>query len=71
MWNKAASCIREVASKVLGVSRVTLEAIKEIGGGMGKSKAKWRRRRPLIEWVECVSEKVKRLGKFIRDKDVS
>ncbi|KAG5605568.1 hypothetical protein H5410_027060 [Solanum commersonii] len=39
--------------------RVTLEAIKEIGGGMGKSRQSGRRRR-LLEWVECVGEGVKR-----------
>ncbi|KAH0668323.1 hypothetical protein KY285_029529 [Solanum tuberosum] len=49
MWNKAASCIREVASKVLGVSRCNFGGHKEIGGGMGKSKAKWKQRRRLTQ----------------------
>ncbi|KAG5631950.1 hypothetical protein H5410_003667 [Solanum commersonii] len=50
--------LETVASKVLGVSGVTLEAIKEIRWWNGKSKAKWKRRRRLIEWVECVDEEV-------------
>ncbi|KAG5568797.1 hypothetical protein H5410_064201 [Solanum commersonii] len=53
MWNKAASCIREVASKVLGVSRGNLGGHKgdwwwngEVQGKVEAKKATY------TEWVE-------------------
>ncbi|KAG5590370.1 hypothetical protein H5410_040884, partial [Solanum commersonii] len=61
MWNKAASCIREVASKVLGVSRGNFGGHKgdwwwngEVQGKVEAKKAAY------TEWVECVDEEVKR-----------
>ncbi|KAG5578459.1 hypothetical protein H5410_058593 [Solanum commersonii] len=65
MWNKAPSCIREVASKVLGVSRGNSGGHKGDWWWNGKSKAKWRRS-AAGEWVECVDEEVAGLGKFIK-----
>ncbi|KAG5574059.1 hypothetical protein H5410_063825 [Solanum commersonii] len=63
MWNKAAYRIR-VASKGVGVSG-KVEAIKEIGGGTRKSKAKWKAGR--IHKVSGGVEEVKRrLRKSIR-----
>ncbi|KAG5622619.1 hypothetical protein H5410_007837 [Solanum commersonii] len=57
MWNKAASCIREVASKVLGVSRGNSGGHKgdwwwngEVQGKVEAKKAAY------TEWVECVDE---------------
>ncbi|KAG5587041.1 hypothetical protein H5410_047475 [Solanum commersonii] len=64
MWNKAASCIREVASKVLGVSRGNFGCHKgdwwwngEVQGKVEAKKAAY------TEWVECVDEEVASLGK--------
>ncbi|KAG5576479.1 hypothetical protein H5410_056613 [Solanum commersonii] len=61
MWNKAANCIREVASKVLGVSRGNFGGHKgdwwwngEVQGKVEAKKAAY------TEWVECVDEEVKR-----------
>ncbi|KAG5629677.1 hypothetical protein H5410_001394 [Solanum commersonii] len=54
MWNKAASCIREVASKVLEVSRGNFGGHKEDwwwnGEVQGKVEAK---KASYTEWVEC------------------
>ncbi|KAG5615096.1 hypothetical protein H5410_014920, partial [Solanum commersonii] len=68
MWNKAASCIREVASKVLGISRANFGGHKgdwwwngEVQGKVEAKKAAY------TEWVECVDEEVKRaLKKFYK-----
>ncbi|KAG5591784.1 hypothetical protein H5410_042298, partial [Solanum commersonii] len=70
MWIKAANCIREVASKVLGVSRGNSGGHKGDwwwnGEVQGKVEAK---KTAYSEWVECVSEEVKReLKKFIRQQ---
>ncbi|KAG5627985.1 hypothetical protein H5410_013203 [Solanum commersonii] len=65
-WNKAASCIREAASKVLGVSKGNFGGHKGDWWWNGKSKAKWKRRRPLTEWVECVERGSWRLRKLRR-----
>ncbi|KAG5573068.1 hypothetical protein H5410_062834 [Solanum commersonii] len=61
MWNKAASCIREVASKVLGVSRGNLGGHKgdwwwngEVQGKVEAKKAAY------AKLVECVDEEEKR-----------
>ncbi|KAG5589991.1 hypothetical protein H5410_040505 [Solanum commersonii] len=66
MWNKAASCIREVASKVLGVSRGNFGGHKgdwwwngEVQGKVEAKKATY------TEWVECVDEEVKRALKKV------
>ncbi|KAG5614986.1 hypothetical protein H5410_014810 [Solanum commersonii] len=61
MWIKAANCIREVASKVLGVSRGNSGGHKGDwwwnGEVQGKVEAK---KTAYTEWVECVDEEVKR-----------
>ncbi|KAG5588086.1 hypothetical protein H5410_048520 [Solanum commersonii] len=61
MWNKATSCIMEVASKVLGVSRGNFGGHKGDwwwnGEVQGKVEAK---KVAYTEWVECVDEEVKR-----------
>ncbi|KAG5601748.1 hypothetical protein H5410_033118 [Solanum commersonii] len=61
MWNKAASCIREVASKVLGVSRGNFGGRKgdwwwnrEVQGKVEAKKAAY------AKLVECVDEEEKR-----------
>ncbi|KAG5608981.1 hypothetical protein H5410_020262 [Solanum commersonii] len=61
MWKKAANCIREVASKVLGISRGNFGGHKgdwwwngEVQGKVEAKKAAYN------EWVECVDEEVKR-----------
>ncbi|KAG5611191.1 hypothetical protein H5410_022472, partial [Solanum commersonii] len=66
MWNKAASCIREVASKVLRVSRGNFGGHKgdwwwngEVQGKVEAKKAAY------TEWVECVDEEVKRALKKV------
>ncbi|KAG5581313.1 hypothetical protein H5410_051940 [Solanum commersonii] len=66
MWNKAASCIREVASKVLGVSRGNFGGHKgdwwwngEVQGKVEAKKAAY------TEWVKCVDEEVKRVLKKV------
>ncbi|KAG5618268.1 hypothetical protein H5410_018092 [Solanum commersonii] len=60
MWNKAANCIREVASKVLGLSRGNFGGHKGDWWWNGEVEAKWKAKRRYTEWVECVSEEVKR-----------
>ncbi|KAG5569286.1 hypothetical protein H5410_059052 [Solanum commersonii] len=66
MWNKAASCIREVASKVLGVSRGNFGGHKGDwwwnGEVQGKVEAK---KVAYTEWVECVDEEVKQALKKV------
>ncbi|WMV16255.1 hypothetical protein MTR67_009640 [Solanum verrucosum] len=66
MWNKAASCIREVASKVLGVSRGNFEGHKgdwwwngEVQGIVEAKKAAY------TKLVECVDEEEKRTLKKV------
>ncbi|WMV26024.1 hypothetical protein MTR67_019409, partial [Solanum verrucosum] len=66
MWNKAASCIREVASKVLGVSRGNFGGHKgdwwwngEVQGLVEAKKAAY------TKWVECVDEEEKRTLKEV------
>ncbi|WMV36648.1 hypothetical protein MTR67_030033 [Solanum verrucosum] len=66
MWNKAASCIREVASKVLGVSRGNFGGHKgdwwwngEVQGLVEAKKAAYKK------WVECVDEEEKRTLKEV------
>ncbi|KAG5619354.1 hypothetical protein H5410_019178 [Solanum commersonii] len=66
MWNKAASCIREVASKVLGVSRGKVGGHKgdwwwneEVQGKVEAKKAAY------TKLVECVDEEVKRTLKKV------
>ncbi|KAG5602889.1 hypothetical protein H5410_034259 [Solanum commersonii] len=66
MWNKAASCIREVASKVLGVSRGNVGGRKgdwwwngEVQGKVEAKKAAY------TKLVECVDEKEKRTLKKV------
>ncbi|KAG5632589.1 hypothetical protein H5410_004306 [Solanum commersonii] len=61
MWNKAASCIRKVASKVLGVSRGNFGGHKgdwwwngEVQGKVEAKKAAY------AKLVECVDEEEKR-----------
>ncbi|KAG5595992.1 hypothetical protein H5410_037224 [Solanum commersonii] len=49
MWNKAASCIREVASKVFGVSRGNFGGHREIGGGTGSPRQSGSEEGRLIE----------------------
>ncbi|KAG5606376.1 hypothetical protein H5410_027868 [Solanum commersonii] len=66
MWNKTASCIREVASKVLGVSRGNFGGHKGDwwwnGEVQGKVKAK---KAAYTKLVECVDEEVKRALKKV------
>ncbi|KAG5586166.1 hypothetical protein H5410_046600 [Solanum commersonii] len=64
MWNKAASCIREVASKVLGVSRGNLGGHKgdwwwngEVQGKVEVKKATY------AKLVDCVDEEEKQMLK--------
>ncbi|KAG5623258.1 hypothetical protein H5410_008476 [Solanum commersonii] len=66
MWNKTASCIREVASKVLGVSRGNLGGHKgdwwwngEVQGKVEAKKAAY------TKLVECIDEEVKRALKKV------
>ncbi|KAG5583946.1 hypothetical protein H5410_044380 [Solanum commersonii] len=61
IWNKAASCIREIASKVLGVSRGNFGGHKgdwwwnrEVQGKVEAKKAAY------TEWVECVDEEARK-----------
>ncbi|KAG5608383.1 hypothetical protein H5410_019664 [Solanum commersonii] len=68
MWNKAASCIREVASKVLGVARGNFGGHRgdwwwngEVQGLVEAKKAAY------TKWVECVDEEeAGGLRRFIR-----
>ncbi|KAG5599849.1 hypothetical protein H5410_031219 [Solanum commersonii] len=66
MWNKAASCIREVASKVLGVSKGNVGGRKGDwwwnGKVQGKVKAK---KAAYTKLVECVDEEEKRTLKKV------
>ncbi|KAG5606742.1 hypothetical protein H5410_028234 [Solanum commersonii] len=66
MWNKAASCIREVASKVLGVARGNFGGHRgdwwwngEVQGLVEAKKAAY------TKWVECVDEEEKRTLKEV------
>ncbi|KAG5617425.1 hypothetical protein H5410_017249 [Solanum commersonii] len=66
MWNKAVSCIRKVASKVLGVSRGNFGGHKGDGGGMGSPRLdpseEERELRNHLKWARLKSDLDERRG---------
>ncbi|KAG5577059.1 hypothetical protein H5410_057193 [Solanum commersonii] len=68
MWSKADLCIREVASKVLGVSRGNFGGHKGDWWWNGEVEAKWKAKKAAYEWVECVAREWRSLRKFIRQQ---
>lgn len=67
IWVKIANCIREADTDVLRVSKGMVDT-KEIGGGMEKSKVKWKQRRLHVQsWRSvCMRKRSGHLRKSIR-----
>lgn len=68
MWDMTTNCIRKVVREVLGSWRETLVDIEGIGGGMKRSKEKWKSRRLFIWcWLKAKTRrKWRQTGRGIR-----